>query len=175
MMTFLVVRLGAVICLHTFLFTTALAYENYESWVRQQNIPSWVKDVFISKGLDKEYEFSFHLNPFYLRGDFNGDKHLDIAILIKEIKTGKLGIAVFHARNNEVFLLGAGRSFANGGDDFGWMNVWGVYYRTFVRQGVGEKAPPRLLGEALLVERTESASALIYWDGNNYVWYQQGD
>ena len=28
---------------------------------------------------------------------------------------------------------------------------------------------------ALLVEKSEAASALIYWDGKRYVWSQQGD
>jgi hypothetical protein len=34
---------------------------------------------------------------------------------------------------------------------------------------------PHLRGDALLVGRSEAASALIYWNGKRYVWFQQGD
>jgi hypothetical protein len=36
-------------------------------------------------------------------------------------------------------------------------------------------ASPLLSGGALLVEKSEAASALIYWNGKRYVWSQQGD
>jgi hypothetical protein len=39
----------------------------------------------------------------------------------------------------------------------------------------GETGVPLLCGDALLVEKTEAASALIYWNGKRYVWSQQGD
>jgi hypothetical protein len=35
-------------------------------------------------------------------------------------------------------------------------------------------AQANLIGEALLVEKSESGGALIYWDGN-YKWQQHGD
>jgi len=34
---------------------------------------------------------------------------------------------------------------------------------------------PKLRGDALLVGKSEAASALIYWNGKRYVWLQQGD
>jgi hypothetical protein len=39
----------------------------------------------------------------------------------------------------------------------------------------GEMSVPHLRGDALLVEKSEAASALIYWNGKRYVWSQQGD
>jgi hypothetical protein len=44
-----------------------------------------------------------------------------------------------------------------------------------VGRGADQKKPPVLRGDALYVEKTESASAIIYWDGSTYRWYQQGD
>jgi len=32
-----------------------------------------------------------------------------------------------------------------------------------------------LKGSALYVEKSEAASAIIYWTGKEYKWYQQGD
>ena len=155
--------------------SSTFAQDDYKKWVQRQNIPSWVSKLFTSKKLSVTYDFSFHLNPFYLRGDFNGDNKPDIAILIREHKSTKLGIAVLHFETNEVFILGAGKAIENGGDDFRWMDIWFVYREGKVYQGTDEITIPTLKGEALFVEKSESASGLIYWDGEKYVWYQQGD
>src|SRR5689334_3864462 len=144
------------------------------TWLQEQNVPAWVHDAFAASNLNEKYEFSFHLNPFYLRGDFNGDEITDVAILVKEKKSEKIGIAIVHGGNRHIFLIGAGRTIGNG-DDFPWMNIWGVYPKELVYRGAAERRPPTLRGEALLVEKAESASALIYWDGKDYRWYQQGD
>jgi hypothetical protein len=37
---------------------------------------------------------------------------------------------------------------------------------------MGELAGPSI---AILAEKQESASGLIFWDGKQYRWYQQGD
>jgi len=34
---------------------------------------------------------------------------------------------------------------------------------------------PILIGDALLVENMDSASAIVFWNGKEYQWYQQGD
>ena len=68
-------------------------------------------------------------------------------------------------------ILGAG----NGGDDFEWMDSWQVYSKTRAARAAGESSVPHLRGDALLVEKSEAASALIYWNGKRYVWSQQGD
>lgn len=142
---------------------------------QQMNIPASIIRAFEAKKLNQLYDFSFRLNPMYLRGDFDGDQKMDIAILVQDKKTKKNGIAIWHAKDNTVHILGAGKQVGNGGNDFTWMDVWSVYPKGRVYRGVGEKTAPRLLGEALLVQKSESASGLIYWNGQKYVWYQQGD
>ena len=139
------------------------------------NVPEIVSKTFTVKKLNKQYEFSFHLNPFYLRGDFNGDGKPDIAILVRQTRSGKIGIAVVHSATNEVLFIGAGTEYGNTGDNFDWMDYWYVYPKGVVHRGVGEKTVPRLIGEALYVGRSESASGLVYWNGKRYLWYQQGD
>jgi hypothetical protein len=153
---------------------TETQVEPFNSWAQKVNIPGLVKDIFAKKKLDDVYEFSFNLNPFYLRGDFNGDKQNDIAILIKEKKTGKMGIAICHYKKSEVFIVGAGHAIGNGGDDFKWMHVWSVYPKSKV-QSPEERTPIQLIGEGLSVEEGESASGLIYWTGKEYKWYQMTD
>jgi len=131
--------------------------------------------LFKTTGLDRRYAFSSHLKPSYLTGDFDGDGKPDIAILVKQKSSGKIGIAVCHSSTNTVFFIGAGTNVGNGGDNFDWMDLWSVTTKTKAARRVGKGATALIRGDALLVEKSESASALIYWNGKRYVWRQQGD
>jgi hypothetical protein len=131
--------------------------------------------VWPSQKLDATYQVSRHLNPCYLQGDFDGDCRTDIAVLVKRSSDQKVGIAVLLRKSDRVHFLGAGTSLGNGGNDFRWMDMWQVYAKGPVSIGVGETASIQLNGDALLVEKSESASGIIYYDGSAFHWYQQGD
>ena len=139
-----------------------------------RDIPEVVKRAIATGSLAREYELSSRVNPSYLRGDLNGDGKTDIAVLVKQLSTGKLGIAIINAATDKVTVVGAGSTIGNGGDDFEWMDSWQVYSKDRAAQET-ERSVPHLRGDALLVGKTEAASALIYWDGKRYVWLQQGD
>jgi hypothetical protein len=115
-----------------------------------------------------------HIKPFYLHGDFDGDGQQDTVILLKERATGKNGIAIYHGKANRLVIIGTGRDWGDGGDDFPGLNARYVFQRAGGGGRHGKK-PPKLRGDALMVNQTDSASALIYWDGKRYGWYQQGD
>ena len=140
-----------------------------------RDVPDAVKKALTNGSDGKEYDLSFRINPSYLEGDFNGDGKMDVAALVKERSTGKLGIAIVHNTTGKVTILGAGIGIGNGGDDFEWMDSWQVYSKTHAGHAATETTVPRLRGDALLVEKSEAASALIYWNGKRYVWSQQGD
>jgi hypothetical protein len=146
---------------------------------RQKNsapsIPASATRLFRSTGLERQYDLSSHLNPSFLRGDFDGDGKPDIAFLIKQKKSGKIGIAVCHSSTNKILLIGAGTEVGNGGDNFDWMDIWNVTPKATAARKVGKAAAALLKGDALHVEKSESASALIYWNGKKYLWRQQGD
>ena len=91
-------------------------------------------------------------------GDFNGDNRPDVAILVKEKSSKKLGIIVVHFGSNDYFVLGAGKKVGNGGDDFQWMSNWAVKRKGKVGQATDDKSPPYLKVESLYVEKAESAS-----------------
>jgi hypothetical protein len=135
------------------------------------NIPE-IERAIANGSLTKNYDVSFHMNPSYLRGDFNGDGKIDTAVLVKQRSTGKVGIAIINGASDKITILGAGTSIGNGGDDFEWMDSWEIYSKERTANGT---RVPNLHGDALLVSRSESASALIYWNGKRYVWLQQGD
>jgi hypothetical protein len=135
-------------------------------------IPDLIDGAIANESLAKKYELSYRMNPFYLRGDFNGDSKIDVAALVKERSTGKLGIAIIHGATGKVTILGAGTTIGNGGDDFEWMDSWQIYVRDHATDGTNV---PQFHGDALLVSKSEAASGLIYWNGKRYAWLQRGD
>jgi hypothetical protein len=146
-----------------------------DATTQSHNIPEAIERAITNGRLPKEYDVSFRVNPSYLGGDFNGDGKIDVAVLVTQRSTGKLGIAIIHGATDKVAILGAGVGIGNGGDDFEWMDYWQVYPKDRVALGSSETTVPRFRGEALLVGKSEAASALIYWNGKRYVWLQQGD
>jgi hypothetical protein len=140
-----------------------------------RDIPDAVKKALTNGPVGKKYDFCFRVNPSHLDGDFNGDGKTDTAVLVKERATGKIGIAIVSGPTGKVTVLGAGVSIGNGGDDFEWMDSWQAYPKTHAAHAVSETSVPHFRGDALLVEKSEAASALIYWNGKRYVWSQQGD
>jgi hypothetical protein len=139
------------------------------------DIPDVIKRAITTSSLARNYDLSFRIEPFYLRGDFNGDGKIDVAALVKQRSTGKLGIAIVHGGADKATILGAGTAIGNGDDDFEWMDSWQVYSKDRGAQGARGTGVPHLRGEALFVSESEAASALIYWNGKRYVWLQQGD
>jgi hypothetical protein len=135
-------------------------------------IPELIDRAIATGSLGKQYELSFRVKPLYLRGDFDGDAKVDMAVLVKQHATGKFGIAIINGATNKLIVLGAGTVLGNGGDDFEWMDSWEIYSKERVAKGT---STPKIHGDALLVSKSEAASALIYWNGKRYVWLQQGD
>jgi hypothetical protein len=126
--------------------------------------------------ITRHYEIEPRINPFYLRGDFDGDGKPDYAFLVKDT-SGRQGILVCGSRLKKISILGAGNKVQYGGAavESVVFDLWQLYDRRPVEQGVGEGKPPRLVGDAILVEKEESASGIYYWDGKKFRWYQQGD
>lgn len=150
------------------------------------NIPRIVWDRFRAEKLLDRYEISTTLNPFYLRGDFDGDGVPDYAVLVTNRTTKVTGIAVVRSRAREVEILGAGgiklqkAATADGSpsaliDDFGWVQAWHVVRREHLKPTAWDKPVTQMIGEGMEVERPEASSALIYWDGNRYRWLQDSD
>lgn len=120
------------------------------------------------------FEVIFELNPFYLRGDFNGDGAPDLAVLVRERASDKRGIAILHGGAAEPVIIGAGTPFRDG--DFRWMGVWKVFPQDLALLDEGRDLPADAAApEGLFVEKPESASGVIYWNGRRYVWSQVGD
>ncbi len=151
--------------------------KEYKTFVFESNLPDEIAVFYQQDKIKSIYSLWTDLNPFYLRGDFDGDKKQDYAISITDKQTDKKGILIYHTGTKTHYIIGAGNplSNGNGGDDYSWMDAWIVYVEKDVVPGVGETEKITLKGEAILASKLESASGLIYWTGKEYKWYQQGD
>src|SRR5262245_60322025 len=156
------------------LLASASASSREPTWQEQQNLPPWAAQVLGEQRFASAYALSTRMNPYFLQGDFNGDGRLDLAVLIERKATAEQGIAIVHAGSSTAIVVGAGRAIGNGGADFSWLDAWSLHARNTPGDARG-KTSPALRGDALLVQKLEAASALIYWDGAAYRWRQQGD
>lgn len=103
----------------------------------------------------KDLKITGYINPYYLEADFNGDGLQDIVIYVEQLKTKKKGFMIVHQTTNDRYILGAGRSFGNGIDDFEWADIWKI------------KREKGKVG--LFVEKPDSISGLISWNGTEYI------
>lgn len=113
----------------------------------EAGLPVWAVEIFNEK-LSARYELVQKPQPSFYVGDFNGDGKSDVALLIKEKTTAKVGIAIVEGGERKIKIVGAGKSFGNGGDDFSWMDVWSIRHAGKV--------------DRLYVAKSEAASAVIY-------------
>lgn len=132
------------------------------------NVPHWALEV-LDASFWTQYAWSGRVNPFFQRGDFDGDGQPDLALLVRQKASGKIGIVFVHRATHAVHVVGAGTPFGSGGDDFQWLKVWSVEEGTVLVEVPGHR------GEVLYVETPEAAGAVIYWDGTQYQWTQRGE
>lgn len=137
-------------------------------------VPAWARLAIRNAPFGNRIATVAWLAPGIQEADFDGDGKVDIAVLVRERISGKLGIVVVHRGTKQAFLIGAGTALSSGGDDFSWMDSWRIVTGP-AEQGTTDEPPPRLRGAALWVEKDGSGSALVYWNGTRYAWYQQGD
>jgi hypothetical protein len=144
----------------------------------QFNIPEKLQLELTTGPFAAAYSVSNRINPFYLRGDFDGDGKPDYAILVTSRKNQSVGIAVWLSSQRKFFVLGAGHSFKVSGvptTNLKVFDFWYVYEKKVVEEAPEAGPPPRLIGEAILAGKSEAADGLIYWTGKEFRWYQQGD
>ena len=153
------------------------AKEEDRIFVYQSNLPVEIQNLYNQEKIKSIYSIRTDLNPFYLRGDFDGDNKQDYALGIVERKTDKKGILIYHTGTKTHYFIGGGKQLSNenGSDDYDWMDAWKVYVDKKVEMGVGETEKIKLKGEGILAIKLESSSGIVYWTGKEYRWYQQGD
>ena len=155
---------------------------NIDDFKLVESLPDWITFKIDEIKTEKDLLLDKEMNPFYLETDFNGDDKLDIAFCVKDKLTNKKGILIIHGGDFKTYLIGAGNSFAHVGDDFRFVELWKIYRERvvelteFTENGdiLGNKEI-KIENDAIVVSKSESASNLIAWQNDKYVWLHTGD
>ena len=132
-------------------------------------LPTWTRSEIDRLKLEQNYEFIEKVEPAFQLGDFDGDGKPDMATMIRNRSSNKVGILVLHRGSYGAHILGAGQPFGPGGDDWSWMSSWSVIPTTQLPRGLAKGS------DALVVQKPESAGMAIYWTGSEYAWMKWGD
>lgn len=121
------------------------------------------------------YPLDFDINPFYLRGDFNGDGENDLALWVREYSSGKKGIIIIHSTLDSLYVFGAGHPFPT--IDTIDVDTWNVKrkgtvlrrpWRSQPELGIEEGIPFLFEQEAVCPIRVAKSSYAIYWKDGRY-------
>ncbi|RTQ46500.1 hypothetical protein EJV47_21335 [Hymenobacter gummosus] len=146
-------------------------------------LPAWAEARWQAAGLGRSYTRTAYLQPATQQADFDGDGKTDVAVLVTD-RQQRRGIVVLHQGKAAPVVLGAGRRFGNGGDNFSWLTEWKLYRAKTAEvtrtQPNGDLAgtrtvPLRRPGLLILATDEQYSGGLVYWDGRRYTWLQQGD
>ena len=139
-------------------------------------LPMVVEACLENQAIRGQVTVSTHANPYYLRGDFDGDGRFDYAVAVKGGKSGKLRVLVCTATGRTTVLgqEGTGQAFSDMPDDNFFAPTWMVYTRAEVKEltKFTSNAPPpipALRGEAIAMI-WEDGISLIYWNGATFRW-----
>ena len=128
------------------------------------------------KGIRSIVEVEKKQNPFYLRGDFDGDNQPDYAVAVRDRKTKRLGVFICTAKG-KTFMLGANnpQKVSDLPNDNFVSSKWMVYTKQESAEVYNPDTgahiisfPPK--GESIVMVFDEGATCLIYWDGEKFKW-----
>ncbi len=114
-----------------------------------------------------------YIKPCQIKGDFDGDKKIDVAVLVED-KIGNKGIEIRFS-NKKTALIGAGETIGNGGLNFDWMDHWELHHGKIVPGPTEAEKVKSIKGDSLYLAKSNSASGIVYWNGSEFDWIQQGD
>jgi hypothetical protein len=170
-------------------FPTHMSNEEYgyvfDGYLKSKN--ESIKDI--TNEINKYSEFKNHtlnteIHPFYLKGDFFGDKKSDIVVLLKNAKEEtKIGF-INYGQKTKIHILG------NQNDPFqmtnyGWIGIfervnkneilWSNYEDDFVDfKDVPENKKVKINYNALYMHASESCGGgFVYWKDGKFNWLQQ--
>jgi len=153
--------------------TFVLAAGEDPSLIHPEQIDHCLKSP-TAAGIDLNVE----TNPYYLRGDYDGDGRPDYAVAIRGRNTKRNGVLVCTG-NGRTFLLGADQRttqpFSDMPNDNFFAPNWAVYSKEETRalrqwKGITAALPPRLVRGESIAMIWEDGISIIYWDGHAYRW-----
>jgi hypothetical protein len=140
-------------------------------------VPPATEDCLNAPAIKSMVEVVFYANPFYLRGDFDGDGKPDYAIALRGPKTKRNGV-LFCMANKTLYLVGADQPLRPASSDMPNDNSvapnWEIFTKADIanlkRFDINVPNPlPKTAGEAVAMI-WEDGLALIYWNGSHFSW-----
>ncbi len=130
------------------------------------SLPYQVVERFRASEFNAGYAIGYRaVNPFYLAGDFDGDGQMDYALrLVSKSNRAKEADAIFFAK-------GAPRLLSKDIKEEYPGPAWYVVARND-KSSLGETKPK---GDAIMMVRPESSSALVFWNGKSFELAWMGD
>ncbi|MFC1559202.1 hypothetical protein ACFL39_01290 [Gemmatimonadota bacterium] len=120
------------------------------------------------------------MNPFYLRGDFNGDGENDVAVWVRDAASETPGVLIIHSTLDTIYVYGAGRPRPPGNSpDYTrvWVDAWRVIRPGYVEDhpfgtipeiGVTEGKPFTFERETLEFGHLGKSAFVFYWANGQY-------
>ena len=146
------------------LLASSFAQAASHAGVDEFNVPEVVSRCMADLN-DSTLTLSARMNPFYLRGDFDGDGRADYAALVTQVQTGKAGILVCFGRKQKPARIGAGATFVlsqgHKTDDLSVFDAWNI-----------EEPDSHFKRDRIHLVAKEKGSGLISWNGHALVWKQ---
>lgn len=138
------------------------------------SLPNSLVQRFEKSSLSKDYVLGYEaVNPFYLTGDFDGEGGMDYVIrLVSKKDKNKEEDAVFLARGEPRLLS---RDIKETYPGPAW---YVVSKKEKINLGAMDAAgakPPKPTGDAIMMVTPASSTTLVYWDGNRFKLFWQGD
>lgn len=164
----------------TMLGPTQLDYSRKIDW----NLPGEVRHRLEKVKFFDHYALSESVNPFYLRGDLDGDGKADYAILVTPRNSDKRFVLICRTGTKNLEILTGRNATAvfdsnesvSSKKNFNWMDAWQITERQKLEANeLNEEPPLPMKGEGIIAEKTESGSVVIYWTGKGYRWYQAAE
>ena len=134
--------------------------------ITQLELPKWTWVLLEKPQFKEKFTFDFRINPFYLQADFDKDGFLDMAILIKERKSGKAGLALLRQGESGIVIYGAGRSTGFGGKNWDWLSAWKT--ESVLPAGANISHAGAVL--ILFPKDKNKNSSWLYWNGQKWQW-----
>ena len=143
----------------------------YNAWA---SCPPILVKRFMDSGLCADYLISFDtINPFFLQGDFDGDGRPDYIVRVVQRKRG--------SGFEDLALLSSGgvrRLSKDIGGKYPGPSWCVIFKNETILKSLfehGNRKPPKLLGDAIMVMKPEETSSILFWNGKRFDIYWKGD
>jgi hypothetical protein len=132
---------------------------------------------FVYECLEKNKEISKEIdipsvplhNPYFVRGDFDGDRAIDYAVIVESREKNREGLLICFRKTNRAILLGLD---PKNPPPFWLLMNWDVETPnelSKIRDFRGNAVGIKLRGESIVM-KGEDWLGIIYWNGKQFRW-----